>query len=238
MLTEGLSIDAKGGGRFGAHLQLPARGRGPVVMVAQEIFGVNPFMTEVLAWLASEGFVGLCPDLYWRHGPGIEFDPNDEVQRARALGMFRDYKLEDGVADLRATVAYAASQPFCDGGVAVIGYCLGGALAYEVAAEGFAQCCVGYYGVGFEKRLERARLVKTPSMFHMGTNDHFVTAEARQLITNAFEANPAIALHWYDAGHSFARASSPNFSPEATRTANARTLEMLKRMKPIGTIGQ
>jgi carboxymethylenebutenolidase len=229
MLTEGVAIRSLDGTCFGALLQLPSAGRGPVVVVAQEIFGVNPFMQEVVQWLASEGFVGLCPDLYWRRGSGITFDPLNETQRQRALEMFHGYNLEEGIADLRATVNFARSQPFCNGTVAVVGYCLGGALAYEIAAEGVSDCCIGYYGVGFEKRLHRAPLITTPAMFHMGKQDHYVSPEAQVLITGAFGKNSSIELHWYDAGHSFARASSPNYSAQATRTANARTLELLKR---------
>jgi carboxymethylenebutenolidase len=233
MLTQGISITSADGHRFGALAAAPAGGRrGPAVVVAQEIFGINAFMEQIIAWLAGQGYAALAPDLYARQAPGVELDPNDEAQKQRAFDLWQRFDMTQGVADLQAAVRYARIQPYCNGRVAVLGYCLGGALALLMAAGSDADATVGYYGVGLEKRLDLVAKVTCPAMFHMGGSDHFVPPPSRTLITQGFARNPLLQVHWYEeAGHSFARTNSPNFASAATALANARTLEFLSPLK-------
>ncbi len=61
-----------GSGRFDAYLALPASGKGPGVVIGQEIFGVNANMRAVADLYAEEGYVALVPDLFWRLQPGVD----------------------------------------------------------------------------------------------------------------------------------------------------------------------
>ncbi len=67
-----ITIAAHDGGSFMGYLSVPAAGAGPGVVVIQEIFGVNAVMRGVSDWLAGEGYMALCPDLFWRQEPGIQ----------------------------------------------------------------------------------------------------------------------------------------------------------------------
>jgi carboxymethylenebutenolidase len=67
-----------GGGEFMAYVAMPKQApagavapeaRGVVVMI-QEIFGVNRTMRERSDWVAEMGFIAVCPDLFWRQQPG------------------------------------------------------------------------------------------------------------------------------------------------------------------------
>src|SRR3546814_5901399 len=73
------SIDSKAhdGGSFTGYLAEPAAGQvsakgGPGILVIQEIFGVNKVMRDICDGLAAQGYVALCPDLFWRQQPGID----------------------------------------------------------------------------------------------------------------------------------------------------------------------
>ncbi|MBC7103121.1 MAG: dienelactone hydrolase family protein, partial [Parvibaculum sp.] len=69
----GETITIKGpDGSFSGYLSKPASGTGPGIVVIQEIFGVNKVMRDLCDWLAGEGYVALCPDLFWRIEPGID----------------------------------------------------------------------------------------------------------------------------------------------------------------------
>lgn len=62
----------EGSGQFSAYLALPEGGKGPRIVIGQEIFGVNPSMRAVAVFYAEEGYVAIVPDLFWRLEPGIE----------------------------------------------------------------------------------------------------------------------------------------------------------------------
>src|SRR5262249_29847664 len=90
------SID---GGEFAAYMSVPKAGRGPGVVVLQEIFGVNASMRAVCDWLASRGFVAICPDLYWRLEPGLDLSPERDFDKAFGmLSRFDHSKATDDAA--------------------------------------------------------------------------------------------------------------------------------------------
>nr|4U2D_A Chain A, Carboxymethylenebutenolidase [Pseudomonas knackmussii] len=228
MLTEGISIQSYDGHTFGALVGSPAKAPAPVIVIAHEILGVNAFMRETVSWLVDQGYAAVCPDLYARQAPGTALDPQDEAQREQAYKLWQAFDMEAGVGDLEAAIRYARHLPYSNGKVGLVGYSLGGALAFLVAAKGCVDRAVGYCGVGLEKQLDKVPEVKHPALFHMGGQDHFVPAPSRQLITEGFGANPLLQVHWYEgAGHSFARTGSSDYVASAAALANERTLDFL-----------
>lgn len=216
-------------GEFGASLHLPATVPAPVVVLAHEIFGVNAFMEHTAQWLASAGFVVVCPDLFWRQGVGIALNPADEHDMKKALTLWKSFDMHKGVADLHASIDHVASQPFCNGKVSLIGYCLGGALAVLMAGRPSVHKSVGYYGVGLEEMAGPVAAVSRPLMMHMPGNDHLVSTAARQAITASMAKNDNIDLIWYEGqGHAFARRGGNNYSAVAAELANERTLRFLQ----------
>ena len=57
-------------GAFSAYVARPTAAKAPAVVVIQEIFGVNAVMRETTDWLASQGYLAICPDLFWAHRTG------------------------------------------------------------------------------------------------------------------------------------------------------------------------
>ena len=51
-----------------------------MVVVLQEIFGINADMKETCHWLAAQGFIALCPDLFWRSEPGLSLSSWTEAE--------------------------------------------------------------------------------------------------------------------------------------------------------------
>src|SRR5690606_15310784 len=86
-------------GSFNAYLAVPASGRGPGIVMCQEIFGVNGTMRTLADRYAQEGYVVLVPDLFWRIEPGVELDYSPEGWK-RAFEFFQKYDQNKGVEDI------------------------------------------------------------------------------------------------------------------------------------------
>ena len=212
------SFDGK---EFSAYLALPPGGRGPGLVVLQEIFGVNGNMRSVCDWFAARGFIALCPDLFWRIEPGLELSP--EHDRERALSLMRQLDFSKAIADIGAALNFLREHPACTKRVGVVGYCMGGRLAYETAVHHNPDAAVGYYGVGIEQALGK---VKCPLMLHLAELDKYTPPAVQQSIR---DAHPDAVLVYPGADHAFARRGGAHYNAAAAELADLRTVDFLLR---------
>ncbi len=217
-------------GDFTACLALPPGGSGPGVLVIQEIFGVNQSMRDMCDDFAARGYVALCPDIFWRQEPGIQITDKSEEEWTRAFELFQGFDVEKGVADLKDSLAHLRGLEACTGKAAAVGYCLGGKLAYLMAARSDADCCVGYYGVGLDQLLGEAGNITHPLVLHIAGKDDFCPPEAQEKIKAGLAGNPQVTIHDYPgAPHAFARAGGIHYHAAEAELANTRTYDFLKQ---------
>jgi carboxymethylenebutenolidase len=225
-----VTIKAADGGRFQAYLATPKQGNGPGLVVIQEIFGVNAVMRAIADGLAAQGYVALCPDIFWRIAPSIQLTDKSEAEWKRAFELFQAFNVDAGVTDLKATLAALRTHAACTGKVGSVGYCLGGKLAYLMATRSDADASVGYYGVGIQDLLGEATALKKPLMLHIAEKDQFVPPPAQAKITAALSGNPHVTLHSYPgADHAFARSGGEHYDKAAADLANGRTAAFFRR---------
>ncbi len=220
---------ADGSASFGAYLSLPAAGHGPGLVLAQEIFGVNRTMRELADDFAEEGYVVLVPDLFWRQQPGVQLGGTPEdFQRAMALYQGFDEAL--GVQDLQSAITALRARPEVrEGRVGVVGWCLGGKLAYLAACRTDCDVAVGYYGVGIEAALGEAANIRCPLTLHIAELDKFCPPPAREQILGALRGRRGVELHVYPGvEHAFARRHGEHFHKPSAWMAHQRTMATLK----------
>lgn len=228
-----VTITAADGGRFSAYLSLPrspadAAGKRPGVVMMQQIFGANAEMRGFADDFAAQGYVAICPDLFWRLEPGVEIDPLAPDGFAKALTYAPRFDADRGVEDLKAAVAFLRAHPACSGKIGTVGYCLGGLLAYLMAARSDADCNVGYFGVGIEKRIDEAAKVAKPLLLHIAEDDRHCPPAAQALIKAQLAGKAE--LHSYPgAQHAFNRVGAKSYDREVTALADDRTANFLKR---------
>lgn len=217
-------------GDFFAYVAAPVETPAPAIVVIQEIFGVNQVMRDICAWLAGEGFLAVCPDLFWRIEPGIELTDKTEEEWARAFELFDAFDADKGAEDIQATISAVRAHESCNGKVGAIGYCLGGKMAYLTATRTDADASVGYYGVQIDQLLGEAKQISKPLMLHIATEDQFVPKESQQAMIDGLSGNPQVTLHVYEGNdHAFARVGGEHYDPEAAELANSRSLAFLKQ---------
>jgi len=218
-------------GSFFAYLAEPkARPAGSVVVI-QEIFGVNAAMRATCDWLAAMGFIAICPDLFWRIEPRIDITDKSQAEWDKAFALFNAFDQEKGISDLKATLAAARKLPGGNGRAGTIGFCLGGRLAFMMAARSDADVNVSYYGVGMEGLLGEVAAIRAPLLMHIAENDKFVPKDAQATILAGVAGNPAIAARVYPGvDHAFARVDGIHYDARAATIANGRTAELLAKV--------
>jgi len=224
-----VTVTAADGGSFSAYLAMPATLPAPGLVVIQEIFGVNQVMRDLTDYYAAQGFVAICPDIFWRIEPGVDITDQSEAEWQKAFDLFGKFDVDQGVQDLIATLDHVRGTDGCTGKAGSVGYCLGGKLAYLMATRSNADANVSFYGVGLDELLDEASQISHPYMSHVAEKDGFVPPEAQAKILPAFEAHPKIQPHLYKGqDHAFARVGGAHYDKDSADLANGRTLEFLK----------
>jgi carboxymethylenebutenolidase len=220
---------ADGSGSFRGYLATPASGSGPGLVIAQEIFGINSTLRDVADYYAEEGYVTLVPDLFWRQQPDVElgYAPDDWQ---KAFGFYQGFDEAKGVEDLQSAITVLRGRPEATGGkVGVLGFCLGGKLAYLAACRTDADVSVGYYGVGIQAALDEADRITKPLVLHIAELDKFCPPEARDEILQRLQCRPNVTLHVYPGqDHAFARNGGEHFHRPSALTAHERSIAAFK----------
>ena len=140
-----ITITSADGASFSGYLAQPESGGGPGLLLAQEIFGVNASMRAVADYFAEEGYVYLVPDLFWRIEPGVELGYS-QAEFDEAFGLYQKFDVDLGIDNLGAALNTLRQLPECTGEASVMGFCLGGRLAYLVATRHDPAVAICFYG--------------------------------------------------------------------------------------------
>ncbi len=222
---------ADGAGSFDALVVEPKTSPAGAVVVIQEIFGVNDAMVATCEQLADWRFIAVCPDLFWRQQRNVKLTDKSKEDWQRAFALMQGFDQDKGIEDLKATVAAARRLPGGNGRVGTIGFCLGGRLAFMMAARSDADVNVSYYGVGLDSLLGDLSKVTRPLLVHIADEDEFFPADGRAKVVAATQHHPHIATHVYPkANHAFARVGGVHWEGRSAAIANGRTAEALDRV--------
>ena len=221
-------------GAMPLHVWAPPDGSGPGILLIQEIFGVGPYIRAVANRLCDAGYVVGAPEVFWRFAPGWEAAHDEEGLTA---SMAKVGELDPGLAanDCAAALHVLGELDEVAGAPAVMGFCLGGTLAWAVAAGGDPSACVSYYGSGVPSMLDNIDSVTCPTLFHFGNADAFIPNEGVEAINAAIDGRPGFALNVENAGHAFDNHESEMFYDEsAAQAAWAKTMAFLGQHVPVG----
>lgn len=217
-------------GEMGGYLALPAKTPAPVILVIQEIFGVNQVMRDLCDGFAAQGYVAACPDIFWRIQPGIQLTDKSEAEWAQAFELFGKFDVDKGVDDLKAALAALKQHPAGNGKVGSVGYCLGGKLAYLMATRSDADCNVSYYGVQIDSLLDEADKISAPLLMHVAAKDQFVPPEAQEAMRKGLADRPLVDFNVYEGqDHAFARVGGQHYDAAAATLANERSAAFFKQ---------
>lgn len=219
-----------GDGSFTAYLARPdGDGPFPSIVVIQEIFGVNAGIRAMCDDWAKAGFIALAPDMFWRIQPGVDLSDKTSAEWDEAFALMKRFDVDFGIRDIEASLRALKARPDSNGMAGVVGFCLGGRMAYLSATRTDADASVAYYGGGIDSYLGEAHAIARPVLLHFAEEDSYIDKPAQAKIRDALSPHPRVTLHFYPGvDHAFARVDGTHRDEDAARLANGRTLEFFR----------
>lgn len=218
-MGKNLDITATDGHVLAAYLAAPGgKPRGGLVVI-QEAFGVTAHVRSVCDAYATDGYASIAPALYDRQRRDAAFDdPSAPEALAEARRLRAALEWPKVLLDVQAAIDAVRIS----GRVGIVGYCVGGSVAWLAALSLPVAAASCYYGRDIVDFLERAP--KCPTILHFGEHDRFIPLADVARIRAAF---PDVPNHVYPAGHGFDGAGERHHEASA-RLARERTLELFR----------
>ena len=215
-MGQDIKLTASDGFKLGGYRADPAGAPKAAIVVIQEIFGVNHHIRSVCDRLAGEGYVAIAPSIFDRIEPNFTsgYSP-DEVANARKFVASPDW-----AAMLRDTEA-AIDAVKDVGPVGIIGFCLGGSIAYAAATKlSGLSAAVGYYGGAVVRFADDKP--KVPTQLHFGEKDAGIPLTDVETIK---ARRPDVEVHIYPgAQHGFHCDERASYDKASTDIAWPRSL--------------
>ncbi|NKB48103.1 MAG: alpha/beta fold hydrolase [Alphaproteobacteria bacterium] len=210
-----LSLTTSDGHTLAAYAAEPEGAAKAGMVIIQEIFGVNDDIRETVDNFAKQGYHAIAPALFDRLETGaiLEFD-EPGMNKGRALKGDLDW--DDVIKDVNSAIDHVKGA----GKVGIVGFCMGGSVAWFAAARSPVDVAVCYYGGDISSN--QGETPKCPVMFHWGAEDAGIPLDG----VRAVEANhPDIPSFIYDgAGHGFSCSRRGSYHEVSAGQAMERTL--------------
>ena len=164
-MGQDITLTASDRFELGAYRADPAAAHRGAVVVIQEIFGVNHHIRAVCDRFADQGYVAVAPAIFDRIERNFQsgYSP-DEIAVARKFVANPDWQAM--LIDTQAAIDAVKDV----GPVGIIGFCLGGSVAYAAATKlSGLSAAIGYYGGAIVRFADDKPQV--PTQLHFGDKD-------------------------------------------------------------------
>jgi carboxymethylenebutenolidase len=192
------------------------------IVVIQEIFGVNHHIRAVCDRLAAEGYAAIAPAIFDRQQPDFEsgYSP-DEIANARKFVANPDW------AAMMRDVQAAIDEAKKSGPAAIVGFCLGGTIAFLAAAKlNGLSAAIGYYGGQIAKNADDKP--KVPTQLHFGEKDAGIPMSDVDIVKQKRGGDCEIYVY-PNAQHGFNCEERGSYDAASAKLARERSLEFLQK---------
>ena len=153
------------------HLHHAAPVPAPGVVMIPEIYGITQSLSKRLHALPARDIRYSSWISFSRLKRGVVL-AYDEAGHKQGRAYHDAFEYAQGVKDMQAAISVLRARPECNGRVGVVGFCLGGTMAYLAAAQTDADAAAGYYGTRIHNFLDDAKRIQRPLVLHFGERDH------------------------------------------------------------------
>jgi carboxymethylenebutenolidase len=230
--TSTLSLGSDGARDFDAYLSRPLKGASAGIVVVHDMFGLNQSIRDIAGEFARRGRAALVPNMFWRSATPQALS-YDDAQHPIAWERLKALDLDAACRDIATAARWLRGQDYCNGKVAVVGFCGGGRIAFLASARTDVDAAAALYGLHISQHLGELSKITCPVQIHYGLRDQHIPAEEIDAVSKGIEAHrlahggPQIEVLLYpEAGHSFFNHVRPTFDP----TGKAQAMERIERM--------
>jgi carboxymethylenebutenolidase len=216
MLKKDIKIQSSQGGEFDCYLVTPdTAGKGPAIVLASAVHGVDKDMRAIADEFASHGYLAAAPDLFWRSIPGpLSRDDNRTKERSQP----RLEKIRTGETDLVDSLAEVRKQPHFNGCAAVMGFCYGGPYAILGPKRLGYDAGISCHGTNMLDYIKELDGVTQPVCIIWGDQDH----QAPAPVLDAYRGVPSrmknVEVHIFPGVlHGYMMRENPKAFDEKTR---------------------
>jgi len=217
-MTKTIQLQASDGHTLDAYVAEPSGKPRGLLIVIQEIFGVNGHIRSVADGYAADGYLAIAPAMFDRVQKNYQSGySQDEI--AAGIAIMKKLDWDDAMRDVQAALAQGKDA----GKAGIVGYCWGGVIAWLGATrvDGLS-AAISYYGGALPNFVDEQP--KCPVMLHFGLEDQSITADKAR----AFAArHPEATTHYYPADHGFNCDQRGSYHQESAALARQRSLEFL-----------
>lgn len=236
VISQEVSISI-GAEKMPAHIARPATGGPyPALVVVMEAFGLNDQIKRITNQFASDGFVAIAPNLYFRLDNNV-VGYNDLPGAFRLMGSIKDDQV---VADMGAAIDYLKTRKDLKPAFGTVGFCMGGRISFLTACRNSnVKATAPYYGGGMvtsrqpgvKAPIEYVEGLKAPVLAFFGGKDAFIPITEVDGFRDALRkaGKTAEVVLYPDADHGFMCDDRPSFHPSHSKEAWAKTIAFFKR---------
>jgi carboxymethylenebutenolidase len=223
--TSKVDLPVNGQGAYAYVAQPNDDAKHPGLVLIQEWWGMEPHIVDLAHRLAEQGFVAAVPDLF--HGQ-VATEPDDAERIMMMVTDNVERAIKEIIGALDAVKAMPNVEPKRLG---LMGFCMGGWLAFLVAARyPDLGAVVPFYAAGYDPTPDEVAKVQAPVLAIYGNQDEWMPLPQIEKIGQLCrEAGKDYTARVYDAGHAFINPSHGAYNEEAASDAWPRAIEFLKQ---------
>jgi carboxymethylenebutenolidase len=217
-----------------------AEGSFPVILFYSEIFQQTGPIERAAKIMAGHGYAVLVPEVFHELNPIGTVLAYDDAGRDKGNADKSAKDVQGYDSDNAAMIAYAKQQPWCNGKIGAMGFCIGGHLAFRAALQPEVAATACFYATDLhtnvipnkagQHSMERLADIKGELMMVWGKQDnHIPTSGRADVYQKLTAADLTFTWHEFNAQHAFMRDEGERYDPQIAMTGYQLALDMFRR---------
>jgi carboxymethylenebutenolidase len=216
-------------------------GKYPAILFYSEIFQQTGPIERAAKVMAGHGYAVLVPEVFHELNPIGTVLAYDDAGRDKGNADKSAKPVESYDSDNRAMIDWVRQQPWCDGHVGAMGYCIGGHLAFRAALQPEIQATACFYATDLhtntipnqpgQHSMERRGEIKGELLMIWGKQDPHIPGDKRAEIYAALNATPGLVFTWHEFNgqHAFMRDEGERYDPALAMTGYQLAVSLFGR---------